>query len=338
MILTPVTRARHTKELVLGAIGGTEPVSGESRTSQLNPAYFFHNFFLYFLPRAKQRLKRLRPRADLEWFILEHGQPPSQYSELASSRSLYKKKQKLKLTHLLQHDWRKDLCQPVPQFYVLNDERPQEDLLAQRWDRLLEQKAAGLPGDSLQTYGDLIAAVDVEDEGGAVATCVAVQASRRSRAMCLAAWAPTQAFQAISLMCFCEVGYRNDKIIRVQSKGLKMRRRDVGTAWLGNVPSHLPIYWVGFKLCLLLHRLKMKICRHRCMSQWQSFWKTLCFCIRSKISCAKWWPLAYQTNRFLRTVFARFFITTGVFCVLQGTLLAWFWRCLNPCFTFCKGS
>ena len=142
--------------------------------------------FPLFPPKKKTDAeKRDMAREELERFVLEHGETPSKHSELAESRSLYNKIQKLKLTHLLQHDWRKDVCQAVQTFYdnenrlpkrqnLLNDEKREEDLLAQRWDRLLTQKGS-LSAGLLETYTDLFVAAEVEDEDGALATSMAVQ-------------------------------------------------------------------------------------------------------------------------------------------------------------------
>ena len=140
--------------------------------------------FPLFPPKKKADAeKRDMAREELEQFVLEHGQMPSRLSELAESRSLYNKLQKLKLTHLLQHDWRKDVCQAVQTFYdnenrlpkrqnLLKDEKREEDLLAKRWDRLLTQKGS-LPAGLLETYTDLF--TSAEDEDGALATCVGVE-------------------------------------------------------------------------------------------------------------------------------------------------------------------
>ena len=142
--------------------------------------------FPLFPPKKKTDAeKRDMAREELEQFVLEHGQMPSRLSELAESRSLYNKLQKLKLTHLLQHDWRKDICQAVQTFYDnenrlpkrqnrLNDEKREEDYLAQRWDRILTQKES-LSAGLLETYTDLFVAAEVEDEDGALATCVGVE-------------------------------------------------------------------------------------------------------------------------------------------------------------------
>ena len=139
-----------------------------------------------FPPKKKSDAeKRDMAREELEQFVLEHGEMPSQHSDLPKSRSLYNKVQKLKLTHLLQHDWRKDVCQAVQTFYDnenrlpkrqnrLNDEKREEDYLAQRWDRILTQKES-LSAGLLETYTDLFVAAEVEDEDGALATCVGVE-------------------------------------------------------------------------------------------------------------------------------------------------------------------
>ena len=86
-------------------------------------------------------------RAELEQFVAEHGQMPSQHADLISSRSLYAKLKKLKLLHLLKHDWRRGVCDDTLKFFDLHgriprrqnmttDEQRAEDALAQRWDRL----------------------------------------------------------------------------------------------------------------------------------------------------------------------------------------------------------
>ena len=139
-----------------------------------------------FPPKKKSDAeKRDMAREELELFVLEHGQMPSQHSDLEKSRSLYYKIKKLKLTHLLQRDWRKDVCQAVQTFYDnenrlpkrqnrLNDEKREEDYLAQRWDRPLTQKES-LSAGLLETYTDLFVAAEVEDEDGALATSMAVR-------------------------------------------------------------------------------------------------------------------------------------------------------------------
>ena len=143
--------------------------------------------FPLFPPKKKSEAEKIATVCEeLERFVLEHGRPPSQHSEIEGSRSLYKRLQKLKLTHKLQHDWREDVCQAVQRFYddnaqrlpkrqnVLDDERRNEDLLARRWERLMGQKDS-VSFELQQRYSGLFAAVDVATEGGRVATCVAVQ-------------------------------------------------------------------------------------------------------------------------------------------------------------------
>ena len=56
-------------------------------------------------------------RAELEQFLAEHGQMPSQHADLPSSRSLYAKLKKLKLLHLLKHDWRRGVCDDTLIFF-----------------------------------------------------------------------------------------------------------------------------------------------------------------------------------------------------------------------------
>ena len=143
--------------------------------------------FPLFPPKKKSEAEKIAIVCEeLERFFLEHGRPPSQHSEIEGSRSLYNRVQKLKLTHKLQHDWREDVCQAVQRFYddnaerlpkrqnVLDDERRNEDLLAQRWERLMGQKDS-VSFELQQRYSALFAAVDVATEVGRVATCVAVQ-------------------------------------------------------------------------------------------------------------------------------------------------------------------
>jgi hypothetical protein len=123
-------------------------------------------------------------RAELEQFVAEHGQMPSQHSDLASSRSLSWKLKKLKLLHLLKHDWRREICEDTLKFYDLHgriprrqniqrDEQRAEDALARRWDRLLEQKAA-LAEDLLNAYNRIFAASEVEGDDAHLAVCIAV--------------------------------------------------------------------------------------------------------------------------------------------------------------------
>ena len=123
-------------------------------------------------------------RAELEQFVAEHGQMPSQHSDLASSRSLSWKLKKLKLLHLLKHDWRREICEDTLQFYDLHgriprrqniqrDEQRAEDALARRWDRLLEQKAA-LAEDLLNAHNRIFAASEVEGDDAHLVVCIAV--------------------------------------------------------------------------------------------------------------------------------------------------------------------
>ena len=109
---------------------------------------------------------------------------PSQHADLSSSRSLYWKLKKLKLLHLLKHDWRRDVCDDVLTFYDLHgriprrqnvqtDEQRAEDKLAQRWDRVLTQKAS-LSDALLDAYSRIFAATDREADDTHLAVCMAV--------------------------------------------------------------------------------------------------------------------------------------------------------------------
>ena len=127
-------------------------------TSRRCPMWFFFSllssYYPLFPPKKKSDAEKADiARAELEQFVAEHGQMPSQHSDLASSRSLSWKLKKLKLLHLLKHDWRRENCEDTLKFYDLHgriprrqniqrDEQRAEDALARRWDRLLEQKAA----------------------------------------------------------------------------------------------------------------------------------------------------------------------------------------------------
>ena len=200
--------------------------------------------FPLFPPKKKSEAEKIATVCEeLERFVLEHGRPPSQHSEIEGSRSLYKRLQKLKLTHKLQHDWREDVCQAVQRFYddnaqrlpkrqnVLDDERRNEDLLAQRWERLMGQKDSA-SFELQQRYSALFAAVDVATEGGRVATCVAVQEFFNNRGGVLPK--------------------RQNACRSERSKDLKMRWLDVGTVWSSNsnVEICLVMCWVALKRCL----------------------------------------------------------------------------------------
>ena len=138
-----------------------------------------------FPPKKKSDAEKAEiARAELEEFVAEHGQMPSQHAELKSSRSSYWKLQKAKLLHLLKHDWRRGVCDDSLKFYDLHgriprrqnvrtDEQRAEDALAQRWDRLLAQKAS-LPNELLNEYHRMFAAAEMEVDHGHLAVCIAV--------------------------------------------------------------------------------------------------------------------------------------------------------------------
>ena len=142
-------------------------------------------YYPLFPPKKKSDAEKADiVRAELEQFLAEHGQMPSQYADLQSSRSLYAKLKKLKLLHLLKHDWRRGVCDDTLKFYDLHgriprrqnmstDEQRAEDALARRWDRLLEQKAS-LPDELLNECQRIFAAADVEVDDGHLAVCTAV--------------------------------------------------------------------------------------------------------------------------------------------------------------------
>ena len=142
-------------------------------------------YYPLFPPKKKSDAEKADiVRAELEQFLAEHGQMPSQHADLQSSRSLYAKLKKLKLLHLLKHDWRSGVCDDTLEFYDLHgriprrqnmstDEQRAEDALARRWDRLLEQKAS-LPDELLNEYQRIFAAADVEVDDGHLAVCTAV--------------------------------------------------------------------------------------------------------------------------------------------------------------------
>ena len=145
----------------------------------------FSYYYPLFPPKKKSDAEKADiVRAELEQFLAEHGQMPSQHADLPSSRSLYAKLKKLKLLHLLKHDWRRGVCDDTLKFYDLHgriprrqnmstDEQRAEDALARRWDRLLEQKAS-LPDELLNEYQRIFAAADVEVDDGHMAVCIAV--------------------------------------------------------------------------------------------------------------------------------------------------------------------
>ena len=138
-----------------------------------------------FPPKKKSDAEKAElARAELDAFIASHGKVPSQHSDLPGSKSLYQKLQKLKLLHLLKHDWRRGVCDDTLKFYDLHgriprrqnmttDEQRAEDALARRWDRLLAQKAS-LPNELLNEYHQLFAAAEMEVDDGHLAVCVAV--------------------------------------------------------------------------------------------------------------------------------------------------------------------
>ena len=158
-------------------------------TSWRCPVWFlllpFSYYYPLFPPKKKSDAEKADiVRAELEQFLAEHGQMPSQHADLQSSRSLYAKLKKLKLLHLLKHDWRRGVCDDTLKFYDLHgriprrqnmstDEQRAEDALARRWDRLLEQKAS-LPDELLNEYQRIFAAADVEVDDGHLAVCTAV--------------------------------------------------------------------------------------------------------------------------------------------------------------------
>ena len=153
------------------------------------PAWFLLCLLSYhyplFPPKKKSDAEKAElARAELDAFIASHGKVPSQHSDLPGSKSLYQKLQKLKLLHLLKHDWRRGVCDDTLKFYDLHgriprrqnmttDEQRAEDALAQRWDRLQAQKAS-LPNELLNEYHQLFAAAEMEVDDGHLAVCVAV--------------------------------------------------------------------------------------------------------------------------------------------------------------------
>ena len=158
-------------------------------TSWRCPAWFLLCLLSYhyplFPPKKKSDAEKAElARAELDEFIASHGKVPSQHSDLPGSKSLYQKLQKLKLLHLLKHDWRRGVCDDTLKFYDLHgriprrqnmstDEQRAEDALARRWDRLLEQKAS-LPDELLNEYQRIFGAAEVEVDDGHLAVCTAV--------------------------------------------------------------------------------------------------------------------------------------------------------------------
>ena len=153
------------------------------------PAWFVLLWLSYqyplFPPKKKSDAEKAElARAELEHFMASHGQVPSQLSDLPGSKSLYQKLKKLKLLHLLKHDWRRDVCDDTLKFFDLHgriprrqngrtDELRAEDALARRWDRLLEQKAS-LPESLLDAYSRIFAATEIEANDTHLAVCMAV--------------------------------------------------------------------------------------------------------------------------------------------------------------------
>eukprot|EP00435_Cladocopium_sp_Y103_P006529 s6245_g2.t1 len=154
------------------------------------PAWFFllwlSFLFPLFPPKKKLEAEKVEiARAELQEFVAEHGQMPSQHADLASSRSLYYKLKKAKLLHLLKSDWRRDLCKEVQKFYDTStrlpkrqvgdtEEKRAEDALAQRWDRLLANKAT-IEATLLHTYSVIFEAAEKEDDTFHLAVCMSVQ-------------------------------------------------------------------------------------------------------------------------------------------------------------------
>ena len=182
------TCQRYTFMLVMMFCNGILSKIGWT-TSWRCPVWFVLLGFSYYHPLFPPKKKSDAEKADivraeLEQFVAEHGQMPSQHADLISSRSLYAKLKKLKLLHLLKHDWRRGVCDDTLKFYDLHgriprrqnmttDEQRAEDALAQRWDRLLAQKAS-LPNELLNEYHQLFAAAEIEVDDGHLAVCVAV--------------------------------------------------------------------------------------------------------------------------------------------------------------------
>ena len=95
-------------------------------TSWRCPVWFVLLGFPYYHPLFPPKKKSDAEKADivraeLEQFVAEHGQMPSQHADLISSRSLYAKLKKLKLLHLLKHDWRRGVCDDTLNFLICTD-------------------------------------------------------------------------------------------------------------------------------------------------------------------------------------------------------------------------
>ena len=148
---------------------------------------FSSYLFPIFPPKKKSDVEKAESaRAELDEFIRVHGEIPSQLSDLSQSRAIYSKLKRLKLLHLLkQEDSHVAICKATDTFFQKHsrlpnrqnrdtDERRAEDALAQRWDRLLAQRAS--LGDALlTTYERLFMAADMEDASVVVNTCAAVE-------------------------------------------------------------------------------------------------------------------------------------------------------------------
>ena len=148
---------------------------------------FSSYLFPIFPPKKKSDVEKAESaRAELDEFIRAHGEIPSQLSDLSQSRAIYSKLKRLKLLHLLkQEDSHVAICKATDTFLKKHsrlpnrqnrdtDERRAEDALAQRWDRLLAQRAS--LGDALlTTYERLFMAADMEDASVVVDTCAAVE-------------------------------------------------------------------------------------------------------------------------------------------------------------------
>ena len=148
---------------------------------------FSSYLFPIFPPKKKSDVEKAESaRAELEEFIRVHGEIPSQLSDLSQSRAIYSKLRRLKLLHLLkQEESHVAVCKATDTFFQKHsrlpkrqnpdtDERRAEDALAQRWDRLLAQRAS-LGNALLTTYERLFMAADVEDASVVVDTCAAVE-------------------------------------------------------------------------------------------------------------------------------------------------------------------
>ena len=143
--------------------------------------------FPIFPPKKKSDVEKAESaRAELDEFIRVHGEIPSQLSDLSQSRAIYSKLRRLKLLHLLkQEESHVAICKATDAFFQKHsrlpkrqnpdtDERRAEDALAQRWDRLVAQRAS--LGDTLLTaYERLFLTADMEDASVVVDTCTAVE-------------------------------------------------------------------------------------------------------------------------------------------------------------------